>query len=35
MTLRTLRARAEAAGLRFERVVGVAPLGFDARFAAA
>lgn len=35
VTLRTLRARAEAAGLRFERVVGVAPLGFYARFAAA
>ena len=33
--LRSLRRRAEAAGLRFERVLGIAPFGFYARFAAA
>lgn len=32
--LRSLRRRCDAAGLRFERVVGVAPLGFYACFAA-
>jgi len=30
-----MRQRAEAAGLRFERVLGLAPLGFYARFSAA
>lgn len=30
--LRTLRRRCEGAGLRFDRVLGVAPLGFYARF---
>lgn len=33
--LGALRRRAEAAGLRFERVLGIAPLGFYARFASA
>lgn len=32
--LGSLRRRAEAAGLRFERAVGIAPLGFYGRFAA-
>ena len=33
--LRSMRRRAEAAGLRFQRVLGIAPFGFYARFAAA
>ncbi len=33
--LGSLRRRCEAAGLRFDRVLGVAPLGFYARFSAA
>ena len=33
--LGAMKRRAEAAGLRFERTLGVAPLGFYARFAAA
>jgi len=32
VSLGTLRRRCEGAGLRFERVLGVAPLGFYARF---
>ena len=33
--LRSLKDRAEAAGLRFERSAGISPLGFYARFASA
>lgn len=35
VSLGTLRRRCEGAGLRFERVLGVAPLGFYARFSVA
>lgn len=35
VSLGTLRRRCEGAGLRFERMLGVAPLGFYARFSVA